>query len=93
MTQILGEPELSTSPLVQKRLVRTTSAVRSHYRLANGRPSSACDLKMMPFRSLLEKASHDRDRNVPGEASGDAVSALFPELSLALQKDKPQPRK
>ena len=44
-------------------------------------------------RSLLERAAQDKGKPGFGDGAEDAVSSLFPELSLALQEDRPEPRK
>ena len=44
-------------------------------------------------RNLLEKAVQDRAKDGAEGRGEDAMSSLFPELSLALQEDKPNPRK
>ena len=45
------------------------------------------------LRSLLERAAQDKAKSGFGDGAEDAVSSLFPELSLALQEDRPEPRK
>lgn len=42
---------------------------------------------------MLDKASQDKGKLGLGGGAEDAVSSLFPELSLALQEDSPEPRK